>query len=72
MNLRDDPEGVIQALVEVEGAEWLERPKAGTPLEIGRGRIVREGTSIALLSFGTRLGECEGILACKRLRERFQ
>jgi 1-deoxy-D-xylulose-5-phosphate synthase len=27
------------------------------PLEIGRGRIVREGTTIALLSYGTRLGE---------------
>jgi len=27
------------------------------PLEIGRGRIVREGSSVALLSFGGRLGE---------------
>ena len=27
-------------------------------LEIGRGRIVREGTKIALLSFGARLAEC--------------
>ena len=36
----------------------LERPKAGTPLEIGKGRIVREGTSVALLSLGTRLAEC--------------
>ena len=26
--------------------------------EIGKGRILREGTKIALLSFGTRLGEC--------------
>jgi len=26
-----------------------------TPLEIGKGRIVAEGTKIALLSFGTRL-----------------
>jgi 1-deoxy-D-xylulose-5-phosphate synthase len=33
-------------------------PEKGVPLEIGRGRIVREGTSIALLSFGARLGEC--------------
>ena len=33
-------------------------PRAGQPLEIGRGRIVREGTKIALLSLGTRLGEC--------------
>ena len=28
------------------------------PLEIGKGRIVREGTQVALLSFGTRLAEC--------------
>ena len=28
------------------------------PLEIGRGRIMREGTKIALLSFGGRLAEC--------------
>jgi 1-deoxy-D-xylulose-5-phosphate synthase len=41
------------------GEGWgLERPKAGTPLEIGKGRVLREGTSIALLSFGTRLAEC--------------
>ncbi len=33
-------------------------PDAGTPLEIGRGRIVREGSKIALLSFGARIGEC--------------
>jgi 1-deoxy-D-xylulose-5-phosphate synthase len=33
-------------------------PDHGEPLEIGRGRIVREGTSIALLSLGARLQEC--------------
>jgi 1-deoxy-D-xylulose-5-phosphate synthase len=33
-------------------------PEKGTPLEIGRGRVVREGTTIALLSLGTRLQEC--------------
>jgi 1-deoxy-D-xylulose-5-phosphate synthase len=27
----------------------------GVPLEIGKGRIVREGTKVALLSYGTRL-----------------
>jgi 1-deoxy-D-xylulose-5-phosphate synthase len=37
----------------------VEMPEAGVPLEIGKGRIVREGTKIALLSFGTRLAECE-------------
>ena len=33
-------------------------PDVATPLEIGRGRIVREGTTIALLSYGARLHEC--------------
>src|ERR1700726_912864 len=37
----------------------IEMPEFGVPLEIGKGRIVREGTKIALLSFGTRLAECE-------------
>ena len=36
----------------------IELPVRGTPLEIGKGRIVREGTKIAILSFGTRLAEC--------------
>ncbi|TAJ35497.1 MAG: 1-deoxy-D-xylulose-5-phosphate synthase [Reyranella sp.] len=36
----------------------VELPARGTPLEIGKGRILREGTKIAILSFGTRLGEC--------------
>jgi 1-deoxy-D-xylulose-5-phosphate synthase len=43
----------------------LERPKSGTPLEIGRGRIVREGTSIAILNFGARLPQC--LLAADKL-----
>ena len=33
------------------------RPVRGSMLELGRGRIVREGTKIAVLSFGTRLAE---------------
>ncbi|MEE9347944.1 MAG: 1-deoxy-D-xylulose-5-phosphate synthase [Robiginitomaculum sp.] len=33
-------------------------PKTVKPLEIGKGRIVREGTSIAILSYGTRLAQC--------------
>ena len=36
----------------------IELPAEGQPLEIGKGRIVREGTTVALLSLGTRLGEC--------------
>jgi len=33
-------------------------PSEGKPLEIGKGRIVREGSKIALFSFGARLAEC--------------
>ena len=36
----------------------MELPARGTPLEIGKGRIVREGTKIAILNFGARLQEC--------------
>ena len=36
----------------------VDMPEHGVPLEIGKGRIVREGTSVALLSLGTRLAEC--------------
>ena len=36
----------------------VDMPEFGVPLEIGKGRIVREGSSIALLSLGTRLQEC--------------
>ena len=35
----------------------IELPAKGTPLEIGKGRIIREGSKIAILSFGTRLAE---------------
>ena len=35
----------------------LELPERGTPLAIGRGRILREGSSIAILSLGTRLAD---------------
>src|SRR5262245_49679657 len=37
----------------------VELPTRGVPLEIGKGRIISEGTKIALLSFGTRLVECQ-------------
>jgi 1-deoxy-D-xylulose-5-phosphate synthase len=33
-------------------------PETGVPLEIGKGRIVRQGDTIALLSLGGRLAEC--------------
>jgi 1-deoxy-D-xylulose-5-phosphate synthase len=35
----------------------VELPEAGEPLEIGKGRMIREGGRVAILSFGTRLGE---------------
>ncbi|MFP6712574.1 MAG: 1-deoxy-D-xylulose-5-phosphate synthase [Rhodospirillales bacterium] len=35
----------------------VDMPEIGTPLEIGKGRILREGTSVALLTLGGRLRE---------------
>jgi len=35
----------------------VELPSEGVALEIGRGRIIREGSSVAILSLGTRLAE---------------
>jgi 1-deoxy-D-xylulose-5-phosphate synthase len=35
----------------------VDMPAVGQPLEIGKGRIVREGTTIAILSLGARLSE---------------
>ena len=35
----------------------LELPKRGTVLEIGRGRVVREGSKVAILALGPRLQE---------------
>lgn len=36
----------------------LDMPERGSVLEIGKGVIRREGTKVALLSFGGRMGEC--------------
>ena len=36
----------------------LALPKLGTPLAIGKGRVLREGASVAILNFGARLQEC--------------
>jgi 1-deoxy-D-xylulose-5-phosphate synthase len=33
-------------------------PQEGKPLEIGKGRVLREGHKIALFSYGARLSEC--------------
>lgn len=37
----------------------IDLPEQGIPLEIGKGRMIQEGSRVALLSFGTRLQECE-------------
>ena len=34
-----------------------EMPEQALPLEIGKGRIIQDGLQVAILSFGTRLGE---------------
>jgi 1-deoxy-D-xylulose-5-phosphate synthase len=36
----------------------VDMPEQGIPLEIGKGRVLREGGTVALLSLGTRLAEC--------------
>ncbi len=46
----------------------IEMPERGIPLEIGKGRVMREGSSVAILSFGTRLQE--SLLAADMLAAR--
>lgn len=46
--------------------QGVELPEKGIPLEIGKGRIVEEGTKVALLSFGAKLYEC--LSAAEELR----
>ncbi|NOT70190.1 MAG: 1-deoxy-D-xylulose-5-phosphate synthase [Hyphomicrobium sp.] len=36
----------------------VEMPQEGVALEIGKGRVLRQGSKVALLSLGTRLAEC--------------
>ena len=38
-------------------AGGVELPERGVPLEIGKARVLREGSRVAILSYGTRLGE---------------
>ena len=40
-------------------------PKRGTPLPIGKGRVLREGSAVALLSLGARLPDC--LIAAEQL-----
>jgi 1-deoxy-D-xylulose-5-phosphate synthase len=46
----------------------VDLPERGSPLKIGKGRIIKEGSKVALLSFGTRLGEVEK--AAEKLAEK--
>ncbi|MDW8315502.1 MAG: 1-deoxy-D-xylulose-5-phosphate synthase, partial [Rhodovarius sp.] len=41
-----------------EGFGLAPVPDRGTPIPIGKGRIVREGSRVAILSYGARLQEC--------------
>nr|WP_316652866.1 1-deoxy-D-xylulose-5-phosphate synthase [uncultured Gellertiella sp.] len=43
----------------------VEMPARGEVLDIGKGRILKQGTKVAILSFGTRLQEC--LLAAEEL-----
>jgi 1-deoxy-D-xylulose-5-phosphate synthase len=43
----------------------IEMPERGSVLEIGKGRLLREGSKVALLSLGTRLADC--LLAAEEL-----
>lgn len=45
--------------------EGVEMPATGVPIEIGKGRMIRQGSRVAILSFGTRLGEV--LKACEAL-----
>ena len=39
--------------------QGVDMPERGEPLEIGKGRVIRTGARVAILSFGARLGEVE-------------
>lgn len=46
----------------------VEMPERGTPLEIGKGRIIQKGARVAILSFGTRLEAVRE--ACENLAQK--
>jgi 1-deoxy-D-xylulose-5-phosphate synthase len=46
----------------------VEMPERGTPIEIGKGRIIQEGARVAILSFGTRLDAVRK--ACESLAQK--
>jgi 1-deoxy-D-xylulose-5-phosphate synthase len=45
--------------------QGVKMPERGEVLPIGKGRMIREGSKVAILSFGTRLGEV--LTACEAL-----
>ena len=45
--------------------QGVDMPDRGEVIEIGKGRMIREGKQVAILSFGTRLGEV--LKACEAL-----
>ena len=54
-DIDDRPSGIRYPRGEGEGVEI---PDWAAPLTIGKGRIVREGAALAILSLGTRLADC--------------
>ena len=54
-DIDDRPSGIRYPRGEGEGVEI---PDWAAPLTIGKGRIVREGNALAILSLGTRLADC--------------
>jgi 1-deoxy-D-xylulose-5-phosphate synthase len=54
-DIDDRPSGIRYPRGEGVGVDI---PEWAAPLEVGKGRIVREGTALAILSLGTRLADC--------------
>jgi len=46
----------------------LELPNISEKLEIGKGRIIKEGKQVAILNFGARLNEC--LIVCENLKKK--
>ena len=46
----------------------LDIEKETTPLEVGKGRVLQNGNSIALINFGARLGACQDCIEALNLK----
>ena len=46
----------------------LQLPEISEKIEIGKGRIIKEGKKVAILNFGARLQEC--VIASERLKKK--